>query len=70
MTSTLTHFEIFGPVPETLVEFYRNVFGWHVEEMPGLNYWRTNLGATKTKPLSNVPDRLQIQLQTEPEPRN
>jgi uncharacterized protein len=62
MKSTLTHFEIYGPVPETLVEFYQNVFGWQVEEMPGLNYWRIQIGATETKPLhggltySAIPD--------------
>lgn len=51
MTNTLTHFEIYGPVPETLVEFYRTVFGWQVEEMPALNYWRVNTGTTESKPL-------------------
>ena len=44
------------------MEFYRNVFGWQVEEMPGLNYWRIQIGTTGTKPLhggltySAIPD--------------
>jgi predicted enzyme related to lactoylglutathione lyase len=58
----ITHFENHGPVPEALVEFYQKVFGWQVEQMPGVNYRRINPGATETKPLhgglthSAIPD--------------
>jgi predicted enzyme related to lactoylglutathione lyase len=40
MTNSLTHFEIYGPAPAQLAEFYRQVFGWQIEQMPGVDYWR------------------------------
>ena len=51
MTSSLTHFEIYGPEPANLAEFYRGVFGWEVEQMPGIGYWRIQTGSAETKPL-------------------
>jgi predicted enzyme related to lactoylglutathione lyase len=51
MTSSITHFEIYGPEPAGLAEFYRGVFGWEVEQMPGINYWRIQTGSAETKPL-------------------
>jgi predicted enzyme related to lactoylglutathione lyase len=40
MTSTISHFEVYGPEPAPLADFYRGVFGWRVEPLPGVNYWR------------------------------
>jgi predicted enzyme related to lactoylglutathione lyase len=51
MTSSITHFEIYGPEPAPLAEFYRGVFGWEVEQMPGVNYWRIQTGSAEAKPL-------------------
>ena len=51
MTSSLTHFEIYGPEPANLAEFYRGVFDWEVEQMPGIGYWRIQTGSAETKPL-------------------
>ncbi len=45
MTSSITHFEIYGAEPAGLVDFYREALGWQVEQMPGLNYWRIQTGA-------------------------
>ncbi len=33
-------FEIYGTHPTQLVEFYRQVFGWQMEKMEGIDYWR------------------------------
>lgn len=44
MTNCLTHFEIYGDQPARLAEFYRTVFGWEVEQMPGIDYWRIDAG--------------------------
>ena len=52
MPSDVTHFEIFGEEPEKLVEFYREVMGWHLEQMPGISYWRIQLGDKSTSPLN------------------
>lgn len=43
--ATVTHFEIYGEDPGKLAEFYREAFGWEVEQMPGINYWRVQIGA-------------------------
>jgi len=45
MHSPVTHFEIYGEQPAVLADFYREVFGWNVEQMPGINYWRIQTGA-------------------------
>ena len=51
MTSSVTHFEIYGDDPAKLVDFYRNVFGWRVEQMPGVNYWRIQIDSVEPKAL-------------------
>ena len=51
MTGTVTHFEIYGEPAADLVDFYRRVFGWQVEQMPGINYWRIQPDSTESKPL-------------------
>ena len=41
MHHTIVHFEIFADEIEKLARFYRNVFGWKVERMPGpMEYWQ------------------------------
>ncbi|HTZ49383.1 MAG TPA: hypothetical protein VMH20_17465, partial [Verrucomicrobiae bacterium] len=52
MTNTLTHFEIYGERPKELAEFYRKVFGWQIEQMEGIEYWRVNTGSEETNPLN------------------
>ena len=44
MTNSITHFEIYGAEPEGLAEFYRGVFGWRIEQMPGVDYWPVETG--------------------------
>jgi len=51
VTNSLTHFEIYGTQPAGLAEFYRRVFGWQVEEMPGVDYWRIFPHANGNGPL-------------------
>ena len=52
MTNLLTHFEIYGDQPTVLAEFYRRVFGWEIERMEGIEYWRINTGSEETNPLN------------------
>ena len=40
MTSSVTHFEIYGENPAKLAEFYRTLLGWQVDKAPGIDYWR------------------------------
>jgi len=53
MTNSLTHFEIYGAQPADLAHFYRSVFGWQVEQMPGVDYWRIQCGLTETNGLQS-----------------
>jgi predicted enzyme related to lactoylglutathione lyase len=34
MTSSVTHFEIYGEEPAALADFYREALGWNIEQMP------------------------------------
>ena len=45
MSGSITHFEIYGIEPETLASFYREVFGWQIDQMQGVDYWRVETGA-------------------------
>lgn len=52
MTSLLTHFEIYGEQPTQLAEFYRRVFGWQIEQMEAVDYWRINTGSGEANALN------------------
>ena len=52
MTSSVTHFEIYGENPAKLAEFYRTLLGWQVEKAPGIDYWRIATGSEESKGLS------------------
>ena len=45
MSGTVTHFEIYAEDPAKLADFYRGLFGWQVEQAPGVDYWRIQAGA-------------------------
>jgi len=49
MVNFLTHFEIYGEQPTELVDFYRSVFGWEIEQIAGIAYWRINTGSAEPK---------------------
>ena len=39
------HFEILARAPDSLVTFYRNVFGWTIEKWEGpVDYWLVRTG--------------------------
>lgn len=40
MDKTIVHFEVYGDNPPKLADFYKNLFGWKFEQMPGaMEYW-------------------------------
>ena len=43
----VTHFEIYGEHPVALADFYRKAFGWQVEQMEAVGYWRIQTGAAE-----------------------
>ena len=51
MENSVTHFEIYGEEPTKLADFYRNVFGWQIEQMPGVSYWRIQTSSAEPKAL-------------------
>lgn len=48
MASPVTHFEIYAEEPARLAEFYRSLFGWQVDQAPGIDYWRIQINPTVT----------------------
>jgi len=48
MLSNITHFEIFGPDPAALTRFYAEIFGWRIEQIPGVDYWRIDTGTPQS----------------------
>jgi uncharacterized protein len=52
MTNVLTHFEIYGDKPTELAEFYRKLFGWRVEQIEAVDYWRIHTGSGETNALN------------------
>lgn len=47
-----TNFEIYGSHPVKLVEFYKQVFGWHIEKMEGIDYWRVTTAPSESSSLN------------------
>lgn len=39
MGNPVVHFEVNGPDGQVLAAFYSQLFGWHVQEVPGAGYW-------------------------------
>lgn len=52
MTNSVTHFEIYAPNPSDVAEFYWKIFGWRIEQMPGVDYWRIDTGSAEDPTLS------------------
>lgn len=52
MTNAITHFEIYGDKPTGLADFYRSVFGWQVEQIEAVDYWRINTGSSEANTLN------------------
>ena len=51
MERSITHFEIYAEEPLQIAEFYGRIFGWRVERMPGVDYWRIFPYANENGPL-------------------
>ena len=49
---SFTNFEIYGPQPDQLAEFYRQVFDWQIEKMEGIDYWRVTTPASESNSLN------------------
>jgi uncharacterized protein len=45
VSNAVTHFEIYAEHPVELADFYRSLFGWQLDKVPGVDYWRVQTGA-------------------------
>jgi predicted enzyme related to lactoylglutathione lyase len=49
MPSKVAHFEIYADDPAKLSEFYKKLFDWKIDAVPGMDYWIIKTGATDAK---------------------
>ena len=49
MTTSVTHFEIYGEDPAKLAEFYQTLLGWQIDKAPGIDYWRIDTASGESK---------------------
>jgi predicted enzyme related to lactoylglutathione lyase len=52
MATPVTHFEIYAEEPARLADFYRGLFGWQIEQAPGIVYWRVQTGTAPGEGIS------------------
>lgn len=45
MAGRISNFEIYGDDPEKLAAFYRGLFGWQIDRVEGVDYWRIGIDA-------------------------
>ncbi|MCX5516716.1 hypothetical protein C3941_17720 [Kaistia algarum] len=50
MAGRLSNFEIYGDEPEKLAGFYSSLFGWQIDRVEGVDYWRISINAEATAP--------------------
>ena len=56
MPNPVAHFEIFGDDPPKLAEFYKSLFGWKIDKMPGpMDYWFIQTVPTDAKGMATAP---------------
>jgi predicted enzyme related to lactoylglutathione lyase len=48
MSGSVTHFEIYAENPETLADFYRELFGWTITKATGVDYFHIQTGSDPT----------------------
>jgi hypothetical protein len=65
MSSSVTHFEIYGENLPILVDFYQELFGWDIAKVPGIDYHTIRTGSNGTPGI-----RGGLQPRPIPEPRS
>ncbi|MFO1037261.1 MAG: VOC family protein [Geminicoccaceae bacterium] len=63
MSGALSHVEIFGDEPEKLADLYRELFGWRIEQAPGVDYWRVMGESDAATPIGGIARRPPFELQ-------
>jgi len=68
MANPVAHFEIYGDNPSKLGEFYKNVFGWQIDAVPGMEYWMIRTVKTNEKGMPTEPGGINGGLMKRPMP--
>lgn len=61
--TALSHFEIFGDEPAKLAKLYTALFGWRIEQAPGVDYWRIQGGDGAATSIGGLARRPPFELQ-------
>jgi predicted enzyme related to lactoylglutathione lyase len=64
----VAHFEIYGDNPTKLGDFYKKVFGWNIEAVPGMEYWMIRTVNTNEKGAPTEPGGINGGLMKRPNP--
>jgi predicted enzyme related to lactoylglutathione lyase len=68
MPNEVAHFEIYGDDPRKLAGFYGNLFGWKIQETPGMEYWMIHTVPTDDKGMPTKPGGINGGLMKRPMP--
>ena len=62
------HFEIYGDDPKSLAGFYQSLFGWKINEIPGMEYWSVETVATNERGQASEPGSINGGMMKRPTP--
>ncbi len=68
MADPVQHFEVYGDDPEKLAAFYREVFDWKFEPVPGMEYWTIETTPKDEKGMPTKPGAINGGLMKRPMP--
>jgi len=68
MPNPVTHFEIYGDDPIKLAGFYQGLFGWKIDQVPGMEYWLIQTVPTDAQGQPNSPGGINGGLMKRPMP--
>jgi predicted enzyme related to lactoylglutathione lyase len=68
MPDPVQHFEVYGDDPEKLASFYKEVFDWKFEPVPGMEYWTITTTQKDEKGVPTKPGAINGGLMKRPMP--
>jgi len=68
MPNPVAHFEIYADDPNKLADFYKGLFGWKIERVPGMEYWRVHTVPTDAQGMPTAPGGINGGLMKRPTP--
>src|SRR4030095_1244493 len=65
--NSVAHFEIYADDPDTLGQFYKNLFDWKIDPIPGMDYYWIKTVDTDPKGLPTEPGAINGGMMKRPE---